>query len=292
MKRATRADGDAARPVPLNAKKTVLLDKAHNRLLLKTEVTRREGLLEMLCCLKHTKEHESILAVDAKAYVVHAGLLALGARPGRPVQFVPKYRPPAGQRIDIFVRWKDQNGAERREKAQRWVRYARYRFHVAKLKALPPDVTLPEDSPLRFDARNHELTWYGPMTKKQRDELLALTNDQTFRDAINRFFQQSLPREMDTDWVFVGSGFYKDPETGETHYMAEGGDLICVANFPSATIDVAIPSTSSGTENLLFEAYTERIPPIGTQVMLELIPSKDRKHDGKRDTKRPSGNGE
>jgi len=190
------------------------------------------------------------------------------------VQYVPEYRPPSGQRIDLFIRWRDKKGVEHRERAQRWVRYARYRFHVAKLKALPPEVKLPEDSPLRFDARNQELTWYGPMTKKERDELLALTDAPAFRDAINRFYQQSLPREMDTHWVFVGSGFYKDPETGEKYYMAEGGDLICVANFPSATLDVAIPSTSSGTENLLFEAYTERIPPVGTEVLLELIPSK------------------
>ena len=262
-------------PVPLNKQKTVLLDKPGNRVLLKAQVVLRTGLLEMLCCLKKTKEHESILAVDSKAHVVHAGLLALDAKPGTPVRFLPEYRPPTGQKIDIFLRWTDPTGTKRRVSAQEWVRHAIHRFYVAEMKALPSDVTLPKDSELRFDATNHELTWYGPMTESQRDQLLALSRDQSFRDAINTFFRRSRPRKMDTHWVFAGSGFYEDEKSGQRSYLGDEGDLICVANFSSATIDVAIPSTSSGTENLMFEAFTEHIPPIGTEVTIELIPVKD-----------------
>ena len=40
-------------------------------------------------------------------------------------------------------------------------------------------------------------------------------------------------------------------------------------------IDVAVPSSSQG-DDLLFEAYTERIPPRGTPVTLELIPIFDK----------------
>ncbi|HAA61531.1 MAG TPA: hypothetical protein DCE39_11430, partial [Planctomycetaceae bacterium] len=74
-----------AKPVPLNPQGTVLLDRAGKRLLLKASVCARDRVLEMLCCLKRTKEHESILTIDASAAVVHAGLLALGARQGTPV---------------------------------------------------------------------------------------------------------------------------------------------------------------------------------------------------------------
>ena len=59
-------------------------------------------------------------------------------------------------------------------------------------------------------------------------------------------------------------------------YAAQSGDLICVANFPSSMLDLDIQSTSEGTENLLFEANTEKIPPLGTEVTIELIPAKEK----------------
>jgi hypothetical protein len=40
-------------------------------------------------------------------------------------------------------------------------------------------------------------------------------------------------------------------------------------------LDIAMASSSQGTENLLFEAWTERIPPKGTKVRLELTPVKE-----------------
>ena len=53
--------------------------------------------------------------------------------------------------------------------------------------------------------------------------------------------------------------------------MAEGGYLICVANFGTALIDVAANS-SEADASLLFESYEERIPPIDTEVTIELTP--------------------
>src|SRR5690606_19320283 len=79
---------------PLHANQTVLLDVERKRLLLKAEVVQREALLEMFLCKSGTKEHETIVALDADAYVVHAGLLAMGATPGEPVHFQPEYKPP------------------------------------------------------------------------------------------------------------------------------------------------------------------------------------------------------
>ncbi|MFM8174746.1 MAG: YdjY domain-containing protein, partial [Pirellulaceae bacterium] len=76
-------------------------------------------------------------------------------------------------------------------------------------------------------------------------------------------------KTMTYDWVFAGSGFYKDPETGTESYLAEGGDLICVANFPSATMDLAVRSADSNS-GLVFMANTEAIPEQGTPVRLVL----------------------
>jgi hypothetical protein len=81
-------------------------------------------------------------------------------------------------------------------------------------------------------------------------------------------------REMTYDWVFAGSGFHKDEETHQESYLAEGGDVICVANFPSATMDLAVRSDDS-QNGLTFTAFTERIPKVGTPVRLVLEVSDD-----------------
>lgn len=72
-------------------------------------------------------------------------------------------------------------------------------------------------------------------------------------------------------WVFAGSGFWVNEQTGQSHYMADAGDLICVSNFSTAMLDLPIESSDKAGQ-LLFEAYTERIPPKGTKVTLVLAP--------------------
>ena len=74
---------------------------------------------------------------------------------------------------------------------------------------------------------------------------------------------------MKERWVFVGSGFWKDPDTGEERYQADGGDFICLSNFPTAMLDLPIASTQSN-EALLFEVFPDRVPPVGTEIELVL----------------------
>lgn len=166
-------------------------------------VSLREGYLEMFACLEGTKEHESVVAVRSSAATVHAALLSIGAKPGHPVQYRPKFKPPAGDVINVDLLWLDQKGKVQKGRAQDWIRDAR--------------------------------------TKKP----------------------------MKQNWVFAGSGFYTDPDTGKRYYMAEAGDFICVSNFATATLDVPIESTAS-TDGLLFEANPDRTPELGTPVRLVL----------------------
>jgi hypothetical protein len=254
----------------------VRLDREGKRLLVKTRVVLREGTLEMLCCPAQTKEHESILAVDARAYIIHAGLLALGAKPGAPVQFRPEFKPPTGQQIDIFLQWTDAAGKPHRVRAQEWIRYATHRMYVAPMEKLPAGLALPErddDLPIRYFAKFKEITWFGPMTVVQREKLLTLSKDAGYQKAILAFFTQGQSRQLEADWVFVGSGYYVDEKTGQKTYLAEGGDLICVSNFPTAMLDLSIKSTDKSEEGLLFEPWTERLPPKGTEVTMELVPN-------------------
>lgn len=262
----------AAKLVPLTKDKTVQLDAANKKLLLKTKVVLRDGVLEMLLCRKQTKEHEAILSIDAPAFVIHSGLLALGAETGTPVQFTPEFKSPTGQRIDIFLNWNDAKGKPQRVAAQEWIRNQIRRYYTVEMAKLPSGLKLPKSDELRFDEKHKELSWYGPMTAEQRDKLLQLSKDEGFRKAIQSFFDRSQSRPMKAHWVFAGSGFFVDEQTGMKHYQAEGGDLICVANFPSAMLDVDMQSSATGEENLLFEAWTDRIPPVDTEVIVELIP--------------------
>lgn len=267
--RTEQPDADAALR-PLNPDGTVLLDVENKRVLLKAQVCLREGLLEMLICRAQTKEHESILAVDSEAYVIHAGLLAIGAEPGRPVRFEPEFKPPTGQRIDIYVNWTDEEGVAHREPAQRWVRHVTRRYYIAELPELPGDLTIPDESELRYDERRGELIWFGQMTEEERTDLIALSNDKAYRAAIQEFYDSGRSRQLEAEFVFAGSGFYRQRD-GTNWYQAEAGNLVCVANFSDAMIDVAIESSAENA-GLLFEPFTERVPPEGTPVTIELIP--------------------
>lgn len=263
------ASTNADKIIPLNKQGTVLLDKAGKRILLKTKVVLREGSLEMLCCLKQTKEHEAILALDAKAYTVHAGLLAIGAEPGKPAEFFPDYKPATGQRIDVFLQWNDEQGDLHRVPAQKWIRNLVHRYFSEKLDKLPREVKLNQDTDLRYDDTERELFWYGPMDAKQKQELLAASKDPAYRKAIEAIAKRGVSKEMTAHWIFPGSRF--DEIDGQQAYAAEIGDLICVANFASATLDVSTQS-GQGNDELVFEAYTEHIPPRDTEVTIELIP--------------------
>jgi hypothetical protein len=256
----------------LNSSGTVLIDLKQKRLVLKAEVVLQEGLLEMLCCLKQTKEHESILAVDAKAYVIHAGLLALGAKPGKAVSFDPKFQPPTGQTIQIFLQWQDKKKKWHRVPAQDWIQSATSRFYSTEMDVLPSGVIIPEDNRLFFDKKLKQLTWFGHMPAKEKERYLDMSIDKNYQKAIKKFYKQSQPKPMKASWVFPGSQFHVDEKTKEKYYLAEGGDLICVANFPSATIDIGVESSASGETSLVYEAKTAAIPEIGTKVSIELVP--------------------
>ena len=74
-------------------------------------------------------------------------------------------------------------------------------------------------------------------------------------------------KELEYNWIFAGSSFWKNPKTGIEYYQADGGDLVCVSNFPAATLDLPITS-SQANNSLLFEVFTGRVPKRGTPVEL------------------------
>ncbi len=254
----------------LNPAGTVLLDVANKKVVLRGELCLREGLLEMLICKAKTKEHESIVSVDADAYVIHAALMALSAKPGTPVKFQPEFTPPTGQKIEIYLGWTDEFGRPHRYQAQKLIRRATQRYYTAVLEPLPGDLKIDNRGDLRYDEITHEVIWFGPMNDEQKKSLLARSQDKKYHEIIEKFYKDSQPQEMKADFVFAGSGFFKQKD-GTQYYMAEAGNVVCVANFGDAMIDIAQLS-SADNGGLMYEPYTERLPSRRTAITVELIP--------------------
>lgn len=75
---------------------------------------------------------------------------------------------------------------------------------------------------------------------------------------------------LENNWVYTGSGFWKDETTGKEYFQAEGGYLVCVANTPSALLDLPIPSTGD-LDSREFQP-ADSVPPKGTVVTIVLRP--------------------
>jgi len=90
------------------------------------------------------------------------------------------------------------------------------------------------------------------------------------------------------DWVFAGSELYEDPATKERVYAADQGDLITVANFGSAILDLPIASSANDADRVFF-TNTEKIPPLGTEVFVTLgpRPPQPKEKPGRRATRSP-----
>ena len=116
----------------------VLPNDKGRRVHVAAEVCMREGPLECLLCKKNTKEHEAIIRTEMDAYLIHAALIAAGAKTGTPVQFVnPKtfeadYKPATGERVKVLVHYR-KGGQTHTHPAQEWI------WNFKTKKAMDPD---------------------------------------------------------------------------------------------------------------------------------------------------------
>jgi hypothetical protein len=78
--------------------------------------------------------------------------------------------------------------------------------------------------------------------------------------------------------VFAGSIFTPDPfdPKAPPFYAANDGDVICLANFETAMLDLPILSSKDAAD-LVFVAWTARIPAEDTPVSVILEPVLPRK---------------
>ena len=107
--------------IPFDQSDRIWITPDRKNVILFGRVVLREGFLELLACRVRTKEHESILSVRVKPYLIRAALLAVNANEGKPMQMKPVFIPATGSKIDITLRWKDESGTLHESPAQDWV---------------------------------------------------------------------------------------------------------------------------------------------------------------------------
>jgi len=75
-------------------------------------------------------------------------------------------------------------------------------------------------------------------------------------------------RAMEHEWVFAGSRFWVDPDTGQRRYEAESGEFICVSNFSNAMLAIVLRPKPDGSEETAESAQQkpaeEAAPPSGS----------------------------
>jgi hypothetical protein len=89
-------------------------------------ITLTDGFLELIACIKDTKEHESLIMVEAKPRHIHAALLLIGAKAGNPAERKPLDEqgsrwidiPPRGQPMKVTLVYTKEGG----EKVERPIR--------------------------------------------------------------------------------------------------------------------------------------------------------------------------
>ena len=117
----------------LNPDKTIFAELAGEegkkkviRVGLACEVCLREGPLEVFMCKKGTKEHESIVRIDADAKFIHLALKTAGGEPGTPTQFIdpkteePKWKAATGSKVNVSVHY-TKGGKTFTHPAQDWI---------------------------------------------------------------------------------------------------------------------------------------------------------------------------
>lgn len=90
-------------------------------------------------------------------------------------------------------------------------------------------------------------------------------------DARSWVWDEKTKAPLAIDWVFAGSVLYEDRITRKPAYAADEGDLITVANFASAILDLPIASSANDADRM-FTASTKAIPPLGTEVFVIMGP--------------------
>jgi hypothetical protein len=106
---------------------------------------------------------------------------------------------------------------------------------------------------------------------RKGDQTVTATAQEWVREAKTK-------KDLAEDWVFGGSRLVPNPEGKEKPplYLANVGDVVCVCNMDTAMLDLPVRSPKKFDERV-FDAHTDRIPPVGTAVEVIFEPQPPKK---------------
>ena len=129
-----------------------------------------KGLLELVACTKGSKEHESIISIEARPVHIHTALLLFGAKPGTPtlrraagadgVRWIPVE--PAGDRVHVSLVFPDAKGKLQEHSIEKFIALAQPK----KISGLKEDKAPPRKFPSSFLFAGSHLVADGAGPKK------------------------------------------------------------------------------------------------------------------------------
>ena len=127
----SNADGKAPTRETIRLAPGIEVDLAHREVRIAAQAALDEGWLEQAVCLAGTREHESLLVIEAPPRLVHAAMLLIGLEPGRPGAWLladdgvtVRREPPTGDAIELLVEYEAPDGSRRLEPLSAWVETA------------------------------------------------------------------------------------------------------------------------------------------------------------------------
>lgn len=131
-----------------------------------------------------------------------------------------------------------------------------------------------QGSPVRYDPKYEPArgtTIKITLQYEEKGKLVSVPAQQWIRSARTK-------KDLQHEWVFGGSRLVQDPfdKNKPPYFLANNGDVICVANMEGALLDLPIQSSSEDAD-LVFEANPDRIPKLETKVTVILEPVLDKK---------------
>jgi len=198
----------------------------------KAKVCLEYGLLELIACTRGTKEHESIVAIEAEPIHVHTALLLIGARHGNPAMRKPineeetrwRHLPPRGDAIQVSLVVTDGEG----KKVER---------------------------PIRDFVRRTE---GDPSMSSMFPESSGTDESQE---------QEPFPNTF----VFAGSHLIENEEGVKQYLAAQSGHVITISTFGDDLLCLAgFQSRANG--ELIWEIDPTHLPALDSEVILRLRP--------------------
>jgi hypothetical protein len=228
----------SAKPASKKFKLPGVVIDFHNRYVdLEGTVCLDQGFLELVACTKGSKEHESIVAIEANQMHVHTALLLLGAVNGNSAMRKPvdeeKTRwvnlPPRGDPIYVYLVFTNSDG------------------------------TIVERPISTFITR----------AKKRPDEI-EIDDDRGEKDEADK--ESKFPNTF----LFAGSPLRGNGK-GARQYLADlSGHVISIATFGDELLCLpGIQSHANGA--LMWKVDSKHLPDVGTRITLRLRPKKDQR---------------